>query len=174
MMTALTDSRDIRYVLFELLNIDRYCTYERFSSHDHALYEDTLTLAEKIAHKQLYPTNVEGDREGVHYDREQGTVTVPKRFHEAYRALTEAGFIGVAADPVFGGLGLPLAISVACKEFFCAGNGCLTFYTLLTGSAAQLIYTFGNDEQKRTFLPQMLSGHWTGTMCLTEPNAGST
>lgn len=173
MPNLLIDSRDVRYVLFEMLDVDACAQYEKFSGQDHALYEDTLRLAEQIAVEQFYPVNSEGDHVGVRFDRKLGTVTVPACFQQPYRAISEAGFIGVSADPSYGGLGLPLSISVACKEYFCAGNGCLTFYTLLSGSAAQLVYSFGSQEQKQTYLPKMLSGKWSGTMCLTEPQAGS-
>jgi alkylation response protein AidB-like acyl-CoA dehydrogenase len=173
MPNLLIDSRDVRYVLFEMLDVDKCKQYKKFADHDHELYEDTLKLAEKISVEQFYPANVEGDRVGVRYDRSHGAVSVPTCFKAPYRAMSEAGFIGVSAEPSFGGLGLPLSISVACKEYFCAANGCLTFYALLTGSAAQLVHSFGNEEQKRIYLSKMLSGEWGGTMCLTEPEAGS-
>lgn len=173
MSNLLVDSRDVRYVLFEMLNVDKCSQYAEFEGQDHELYEDTLKLAEKISIEQFYPANAEGDRVGVRYDRLHGTVTVPACFKLPYQAMSEAGFIGVSADPFFGGLGLPLSISLACKEYFCAANGCLTFYALLTGSAAQLVHSFGNEEQKRIYLPKLLSGAWGGTMCLTEPEAGS-
>jgi hypothetical protein len=169
----LLDSRDTRYVLFEMLAVDKLNQYEKYSGHDHEIYEDTLRLAEKIAAEQFYPVNAEGDHTGVNYDRASGAVTTPECFKPAYQAMAEAGFIGVSADPAFGGLGMPLAISVACKEYFCSACGSLTFYALLTGSAAQLVHSFGTEEQKRLYLPEMLSGAWGGTMCLTEPDAGS-
>ncbi|MBP9531738.1 MAG: hypothetical protein KBE72_05470, partial [Syntrophaceae bacterium] len=136
MSNLLVDSRDVRYVLFEMLEVDSCLQYEKFSDQDQALYEDTLRLAEQISVEQFYPVNSEGDRVGVHFDNKLGVVTVPACFQQPYRAISEAGFIGVSADPAFGGLGLPLSVSVACKEYFCAANGCLTFYTLLSGSAA--------------------------------------
>lgn len=173
MSNLLIDSRDVRYVLFEMLDVDKFKPYEKFADHDHELYEDTLKLAEKISVEQFYPANAEGDRVGVRYDHKHGTVAAPACFKQPYRVMSEAGFIGVSAEPAFGGLGLPLSISVACKEYFCAANGCLTFYALLTGSAAQLVHSFGNEEQRRIYLAKMLSGEWGGTMCLTEPEAGS-
>jgi alkylation response protein AidB-like acyl-CoA dehydrogenase len=173
MNQLLLDSRDARYVLFEMLAVDKLNLYERYSGHDRQIYEDTLHLAEKIAARQFYPVNAEGDRAGVRYDRANKTVTTPESFKPAYQAMARAGFIGVSADPAFGGLGMPLAISVACKEYFCSACGSLTFYALLTGSAAQLVHSFGTQQQKKLYLPEMLSGAWGGTMCLTEPDAGS-
>ncbi|MGO9215675.1 MAG: acyl-CoA dehydrogenase [Syntrophales bacterium] len=169
----LWDSRDARYVLFEMLGVDKLNQYEKYSGHDREIYEDTLRLAEKIAVEQFYPVNAEGDHTGVSYNRASGTVTTPECFKPAYKAMAEAGFIGVSADPAVGGLGMPLAISVACKEYFCSACGSLTFYALLTGSAAQLVHSFGTEKLKRLYLPKMLSGAWGGTMCLTEPDAGS-
>jgi hypothetical protein len=156
-----------------MLAVDKLNLYEKYSGHDRQIYEDTLHLAEKIAAQQFYPVNAEGDHVGISYDRTSGTVTTPESFKPAYQAMARAGFIGVSADPDFGGLGMPLAVSVACKEYFCSACGSLTFYALLTGSAAQLVHSFGTQQQKRLYLPQMLSGAWGGTMCLTEPNAGS-
>ncbi|MGA3280688.1 MAG: acyl-CoA dehydrogenase [Smithella sp.] len=173
MNQILLDSRDTRYVLFEMLAVDKLNLYEKYSGHDRQIYEDTLHLAEKIAAQQFYPVNAEGDHVGVSYDRTSGAVTTPESFKPAYQAMAQAGFIGVSADPDFGGLGMPLAVSVACKEYFCSACGSLTFYALLTGSAAQLVHSFGTQQQKRLYLPQMLSGAWGGTMCLTEPDAGS-
>ena len=172
-MPRLVDSRDVRFLLFEMLGVDKPGKYEKFSGHDRELYEDTLKLAEKISVEQFYLTNVEGDRVGVRYDRKHMTVATPDCFTRPYRAMSEAGFIGVSADPAFGGLGLPLSISLACKEYFCAANGSLMFYALLTGSAAQLVHSFGSEAQKGIYLSKMLSGEWGGTMCLTEPDAGS-
>ena len=169
----LLDSRDTRYILFEMLAVDKLNLYEKYSGHDRQIYEDTLHLAEKIAARQFYPVNAEGDHAGVSYDRASGAVTTPESFKPAYQAMARAGFIGVSADPAFGGLGMPLAVSVACKEYFCSACGSLTFYALLTGSAAQLVHSFGTQQQKKLYLPQMLSGAWGGTMCLTEPDAGS-
>ncbi|HUN53921.1 MAG TPA: acyl-CoA dehydrogenase [Smithella sp.] len=173
MNQMLLDSRDTRYVLFEMLEVDKLNLFEKYSGHDREIYEDTLRLVEKIAAEQLYPVNIEGDHTGVRYDPASGAVTTPECFKPAYQAMAEAGFIGVSADAAFGGLGMPLAISVACKEYFCSACGCLTFYALLTGSAAQLVHSFGTEEQKNLYLPRMLSGAWGGTMCLTEPSAGS-
>lgn len=173
MPKLLVDSRDVRFILFEMLGVDKYGKYEEFAGHDHELYEDTIKLAERISVEQFYPTNAEGDRIGVRYDPMRMTVATPSCFKRPYRAMSEAGFIGISADPAFGGLGLPLSISVACKEYFCAANGCLAFYTLLTGSAAHLVQSYGSETQKRIYLSRMLCGEWSGTMCLTEPDAGS-
>lgn len=169
----LADMKDVRFVLFEMLRAQALTGYDKFKGYDLEMFTDTLNLAEKIAWEKMYPVDGPGDEEGVRYDPQTMTVTVPEFFHEPYRAVADAGFIAVSDSPEVGGMGMPQCISVACKEYFCAASAALAFFTLLTGSAAGLIRRFGSDEQKELYLGKMLQGTWGGTMCLTEPGAGS-
>lgn len=169
----LVDMKDVQFVLFEMLKAQDIAGYEKFNGYDREMFMDTVKLAEKIAWEKLYPTDAPGDEDGVHYDPQNMTVAVPEYFHAPYRSMTGAGFIAVSEAPEIGGMGMPQCISVACKEYFCAASAALTFFTLLTGSAAGLVRRFGNDEQKTLYLEKMLKGQWGGTMCLTEPEAGS-
>jgi hypothetical protein len=165
--------RDVRFVLFEMLGAQTLSGFERFSGCDHDVIVDTLNLAEKIAREQFYPVERQSDEEGLRYDTETMTVHVPGIAREPYRAVAEAGFIALSEAPEIGGMGMPQCVSIACKEYLCAASASLTFFTLLTGSVAGLIRRFGTTEQKGLYLEKMLRGEWSGTMCLTEPGAGS-
>jgi len=171
--SLLVDMKDVQFVVFEMFKAHTLTEYAKFDGYDLEMFKDTLNLAEKIAWEKLYPVDGPGDEEGVHYDPQTMTVTVPEIFHDPYRSMTGAGFISVSDDPEIGGMGMPQCISVACKEYFCAASAALAFFTLLTGSAAGLVRRFGDEDQKRLYLKKMLQGIWGGTMCLTEPEAGS-
>ncbi len=169
----LVDSRDVRFVLFELLELEKLSRLERFSDYDRSIYEDTLNLAEKIAVDLFYPSNSEGDKIGLKYDPQNYSVTVPESFHKGFRAYMEACFHTLSFPQEEGGMGLPTSISMACGEYFNAGNTSLTMYCGSVTGAMALIMNFGSDELKQMFLPKMFEGVWGGTMCLTEPSAGS-
>ena len=172
-LNPLVDSRDLRFVAFEMLELEKLNRFERFSDFDRDVYEDTLNLAEKIAVEQFYTSNAEGDKIGLKYDPLTHAVTVPESFHKGFKAYVEAGFHNLAFPPEAGGMGIPATIALASQEYFNAGNTSLGMYcSSLTGTAHQIMI-FGSEELKAMFLPKLLSGEWGGTMCLTEPGAGS-
>ena len=172
-LNPLVDSRDLRFVAFEMLELEKLNRFERFSDFDRDVYEDTLNLAEKIAVEQFYTSNAEGDKIGLKYDPHTHEVTVPESFHKGFKAYVEAGFHNLAFPPEAGGMGIPATIALASQEYFNAGNTSLGMYcSSLTGTAHQIM-VFGSEELKAMFLPKLLSGEWGGTMCLTEPGAGS-
>ena len=172
-LNPLVDSRDLRFVAFEMLELEKLNRFERFSDFDRDVYEDTLNLAEKIAVEQFYTSNAEGDKTGLKYDPHTHEVTVPESFHKGFKAYVEAGFHNLAFPPEAGGMGIPATIALASQEYFNAGNTSLGMYcSSLTGTAHQIMI-FGSEELKAMFLPKLLSGEWGGTMCLTEPGAGS-
>jgi alkylation response protein AidB-like acyl-CoA dehydrogenase len=172
-LNPIVDSRDVRFVLFEMLEVDAFTKLSRFSDFDKDMFEDTLTLAENIAVEQVYPANEEADKEGIRYDPDTKEVTVPACIKPGLAAYYEAGFIGLASDPEIGGMGMPEVIYQACVEYFTAASMTFSMYTSLSIGALNLIKNFGTDEQKSLYLEKMLGGEWGGTMCLTEPDAGS-
>jgi alkylation response protein AidB-like acyl-CoA dehydrogenase len=172
-LNPLVDSRDVHFVLFELLEIEKLGSHPAFADFDRDVYEEIVQLAERIAVNDFYPTNREGDKTGVSYDPQKKEVKTPDIFKAAYKAYVDAGFTNITGDPDEGGMGMPVTIGHACEEYFSAANGSLLGYPGLTHGAADLIKNFGTDEQKRLYLGKMYSGKWGGTMCLTEPNAGS-
>jgi alkylation response protein AidB-like acyl-CoA dehydrogenase len=172
-LNPLVDSRDLRFVAFEMLELEKLNRFERFGDFDRDIYEDTLNLAEKIAVEQFYTSNAEGDKIGLKYNPQTHEVTVPDSFHKGFKAFVEAGFHNLAFPPEAGGMGIPATIALASHEYFNAGNTSLGMYcSSLTGTAHQIMI-FGSEALKAMFLPKLLSGEWGGTMCLTEPGAGS-
>ena len=172
-LNPLVDSRDIRFALFEALEADKLVEIEKYSGFDKDIFEDMLNLAESIAVEQLYPTFEEGDKEGCTHVPETNEVKIPSCYKPALDAFYEAGFGGMDVDEEYGGMGVPQLIAWACNEYLCAANFPLMMYPGLTHGAAELIEAFGTQEEKELYLEKMYNGTWGGTMCLTEPEAGS-
>ncbi len=131
-----------------------------------------LEEAGKFATDVLDPLNAVGDREGARL-RDDGTVATPPGFKEAYRQFCELGWNGLAKAPEYGGQGMPHLVAAAIDEMWNAANMAFELCPMLTGGAIEAIEMNGSDALKKTYLPKMVSGEWTGTMNLTEPQAGS-
>jgi alkylation response protein AidB-like acyl-CoA dehydrogenase len=172
-LNPLVDSRDVRFVLFEALEVDKLNKYENFADFDRDTYEATLELAEQIAVELVYPANAEADKTGAKYDPETKTVKVPQGFHTAMTAYRESGFSGLSNGAEFGGTGMPETIYRAVMEYFCSAGVAFSSYDTLKVGACNLIINHGSDELKKIYVEKMVSGKWGGTMCLTEPSAGS-
>ncbi|MCP4132297.1 MAG: acyl-CoA dehydrogenase [bacterium] len=173
-LNPLVDARDIRFSLFELLEIDRLGEkYPRFADFDRETYEEILDLAERIAVEKIYPTNAEGDKEGCHYDPQTKGVKLPESYKAPLDAYYEAGFLTISDEEEIGGMGMPFSIGATCTEMFIAASLAQTIYPGLAHGALLLIETFGTEEMKKLYCDKIRSGKWGGTMCLTEPEAGS-
>ncbi len=172
-LNPLVDSRDVRFVLFEILEADKLSKHEKFSGFDKDTYEATLELAEQLAVEQVYPANAEADKTGAKYDPKAKTVTVPEGYKTAMNLYIESGFPGLGNDPQWGGTGMPEVICRAVADYFSAAGVAFIVYDTLRGGASRLIENFGTDELKKIYLEKMSTGQWGGTMCLTEPSAGS-
>ncbi|MGH1351523.1 MAG: acyl-CoA dehydrogenase C-terminal domain-containing protein [Methyloligellaceae bacterium] len=135
------------------------------------LVKQILEEGAKVCEEVLFPINQSGDEEGCHW--ENGNVTTPKGFKEAFQTYTEGGWMGLACDPEYGGMGMPSVLSMAMSEMVSASNTAFGMYPGLTIGAYEAIHAFGTAEQKQMYLPKMVSGEWTGTMNLTEPHCGS-
>jgi len=171
MANLLVDERDQRFVLYEQLNIEELCESERFSEFSREMFDMVLDAATKLAEKELAPTNKDGDAQGVAL--EAGGVKVPESFHEAYRHYCEGGWASLMIEEKHGGQGFPNVMYCATMELFVAANQAFMMYPGLTIGSARLIEKYGSEEQQRTYMDNMYSGVWGGTMCLTEPQAGS-
>ncbi|MCA1959661.1 MAG: acyl-CoA dehydrogenase [Desulfomonile sp.] len=171
MANLLVDERDAKFVLYEQLKVDELCQHEKFSEMSREMFDMALDAAQKLAEKELWPANADGDTKGVKL--EGGQVYVPESFHQAYRLFCEGGWSALAVDAEKGGQGFPSVIYCATSELFVAANQALMMYPGLTVGAARLIEKYGTEEQQRTFMDKMFTGEWAGTMCLTEPQAGS-
>lgn len=164
---------DMRFVLNDVLRVSTLASIPDFAAVDDATVGQFLNEVAKLAEDVLFPLNASGDREGCHHDREARTVTTPKGFKEAYAQFCAAGLPGFACDPAYGGLGMPATINTALSEMFCSANMAFGMYPGLSHGAYNALHEYGTPEQKQKYLPKLVSGEWTGTMCLTEPQCGT-
>ncbi|MFZ5633275.1 MAG: acyl-CoA dehydrogenase [Bacillota bacterium] len=165
------DVRDLKFILKEWLDMDEVFALDRFKDNYEAGDVDfILDEVYKLAREVVFPVNKEGDQTGVKF--EGGKVTVPRGCAGAYRFLQENGW-GSANESLASEAPMPLTLYRAYNEMLMAACPALMSYIKLTTGAANLIYRFGTDSDREKFLNKMLSGRWSGTMCLTEPNAGS-
>jgi len=165
------DMRDLKFQLFEWLPTTKLFEHERFAQWAPGDVEMVLEEAYKLAKEQLEPANRDGDRVGARF--ENGKVFVPPSFHPVYQKICEGGWIGCINNPEYGGMGLPHTVGTAINELFFGSNMSLFLTVLLTRGAAYMIEKFGTDEMRQLFCQRMYAGEWAGTMCLTEPQAGS-
>ncbi len=170
MANLILDERDQKFVLFEMLGIDKLCENERYADFSMDTFEMILTEAQKLGTEEIMPTLVESDREGC--SLVNGQVHVPKCFHRPYKLFCEAGWNCMSFPAEHGGQGLPFIMRIASHEWFMY-NFAFASYPGLGEGAAHLIETYGSQEQKEKYLPNMISGRWGGSMALTEPGAGS-
>ncbi len=163
--------RDARFLLNDFLEIGKYQNLPGFEDATPDLIDAILEEGGKIAEEVLFPLNQSGDEEGCHFDN--GAVTTPKGFKEAYKTFTEGGWAGLVADPDYGGQGLPYVIGSAFVEMICSANLSFGTYPGLAAGAYAAIKKHGSDDQKNTYLPKLANGEWGGTMNLTEPHCGT-
>ena len=130
-----------------------------------------LEEAGKITGNTISPLNRSGDEEGCHWDN--GAVSTPAGYREAYRLYAEGGWVGVGGDPAYGGMGMPKAISAQVEEMMNSASLAFGLYPMLTSGACLSIHAHASEELKQKYLPNMYSGVWAGSMCLTEPHAGT-
>ena len=163
---------DMNFLLNQVFNIQESLNgIDAFADFDSELYSAILEEAAKFSENVLFPINREGDEEGCGFDN--GTVTTPKGFKEAYKEFCESGWQSTSCDPDFGGQGLPKSLHVLVEEMIYSTNTSFCLYSSLTNGAYQAIKAHASDELKQIYLPAMVEGRWAGAMGLTEPHAGS-
>jgi alkylation response protein AidB-like acyl-CoA dehydrogenase len=163
---------EMQFVLTELAGLEEVARLPGYEDASPDTVAAILEEAGKFARDVLDPLNVVGDREGATL-REDGTVTTATGFKDAYRQFCELGWNALAKDPAFGGQGMPHVVAAAVDEMWCASNLSFELCPMLTNGAIEAIELNGSDALKQAYLEKMVSGQWTGTMNLTEPQAGS-
>jgi len=171
MAQSIADRRDIDFVLHEQLKMEKLSEHEKFTDFTRKTIDMIVKEARNLAIKEILPTREIGDQEGVRFDN--GTVTVPEAFHRVYDLFKEGEWIAMPEDPKWGGQGMPRCVAMAAGDYFNGANYAFMMYPGLAHGAGKLVEAFGTDKQKALFLKKMFTGEWTGTMLLTEPEAGT-
>ena len=171
MAQQIADRRDVDFVLHEQLGVAELSKHEIFAEFNKKTVDLIVSEARNLSIKEILPTQVEGDREGTKF--ENGKVTVPPSFHRAWDLFKEGEWLAMIEDPEWGGQGMPRTVALAASDYMNGANFAFMMYPGLTHGAGKLIETFGTDQQKALFLKKLYTGQWTGTMLLTEPEAGS-
>jgi alkylation response protein AidB-like acyl-CoA dehydrogenase len=164
--------RDQMFILRDVLHLDSYSNLPGFADASLDTIEQVLTEGAKFCEEVLAPLNHGGDQEGCHWSPDN-TVTTPKGFKAAYKAMVEAGWPALGAEPEFGGQGLPRVLSLAYSEMSSSANMAFSMYPGLTHGCYSAILEAGTPEQKALYLPKLASAEWGGTMNLTEPQCGT-
>ena len=163
---------DVNFLLNDVFQIDRYDNLPGFSDASADVREAILSEAAKLSEEVLQPLNRVGDLEGC-TRHDDSSVTTPKGFKEAFKQVVDGGWLGLSAPVEYGGQGLPITLSQTVSEFQCSANMSFAMYGGLTVGATAALIVHGSAEQKATYVPKMVSGEWTGTMNLTEPQCGT-
>ena len=167
--------RDMRFLLKDVLNAEAALSelpyYTQHETHSAELSDQILDEAARFASNVIQPLNASGDAEGCTV--QGGVVTTPAGFKEAFKQYAAAGWTGLDGDPEYGGQGVPHVIGNAVSEMMIAANVAWSMYPGLSHGAYTALKAYASDETKNIYLPKLLTGEWTGTMCLTEPHCGT-
>ncbi|MHB1223642.1 MAG: acyl-CoA dehydrogenase C-terminal domain-containing protein [Gemmatimonadaceae bacterium] len=162
---------DIRFVLVDLLDVAQLAQLPGYEESTADVLLSVLEEGGRFCEEVLAPLNQSGDQEGCHF--EDGVVTTPAGFREAYRAYMDAGWPAMTALPEFGGQGLPHLTRIVFDELLCSSNLSFSMYPELGHGVTALLERWADDELRQRYLPRLVDGSWGGTMCLTEPQAGT-
>ncbi|MFU8805330.1 MAG: acyl-CoA dehydrogenase family protein, partial [Bradymonadaceae bacterium] len=172
MMTHyLLDKRDVEFNLFDFLKAEELMELDRYKDFNRELFQMVVDEGHKFSVDKLAPTNAQADEEGARFV--DGQVLLPESYTSLYKDFCEGGWFAPIHNPEYGGQGLPHVVGVAVIEMFCGSHPSFMFLSGLTVAAAHLVEVFGTDRDKAIYLENMYTGKWAGTMCLTEPQAGS-
>ncbi len=165
--------KDMHFVIYEMLEVEKiFQEIPKYKEVDKDTINQILEAGSQFSENVLFPINQIGDKEGCQRDN-NGNVKTPKGFKEAYGQYIEAGWPALACDESIGGQGLPQLLNNALYEMMNSANQAWTMYPGLSHGAYECLFAHGTEEQKKKYLPNLVSGKWTGTMCLTEPHCGT-
>lgn len=164
---------DIRFVLNEVVGVGQLASFKAFDTLDAGTVNEFLNVTAQLSEDVLAPLNRVGDEQGCSYDLSTKSVKTPDGFKDAYKQFCEMGLTALSCDPAFGGMGMPQTMNIAIGEMFCSANLSFGMYPGLSHGAYNALHEYGTDDQKNTYLPKLVSGEWSGTMCLTEPGCGT-
>ncbi|NIJ60908.1 acyl-CoA dehydrogenase C-terminal domain-containing protein [Qipengyuania flava] len=165
-------TRDTRFIINEMLDLESYAELPGFEAASADVTDAVINEGGKFCAEVLAPINQSGDQEGC-TRHEDGSVTAPKGFKEAFDQFREAGWGTLSQPEEFGGQGMPHVLGFAFEEFVSSANQAFGMYPGLTNGAVSALLAKGSQEQKEKYLPKMISNEWTGTMNLTEPHCGT-
>ncbi|MCD0417225.1 acyl-CoA dehydrogenase C-terminal domain-containing protein [Rubrivivax sp. JA1024] len=163
---------EVGFLLNDVFQFDRYNNLPGFADAAADVRDAIINEAARLSEEVLHPLNAVGDHEGCKRN-DDGSVTTPKGFKDAYKQIAEGGWMGLSSPTEYGGQGLPITLTQTVQEFLNSANMAFAMYPGLTMGAAAALTVHGSPEQKQTYLPKMVSGEWTGTMNLTEPQCGT-
>lgn len=164
---------DMNFLLFDTLHANKIAECEAFEDATEDLFKAVMDEAAKFAEQVLLPVNAQGDREGCQYDPETYSVKTPDGYKDAYQHYMQGGWSGLSASPDFGGQGLPHLLKMIVDEMVCSTNLSFGMYPGLSHGAIDCLTEHGSEDLQSKYLPKLVSGEWTGTMCLTEPQCGT-
>lgn len=164
---------EIRFVLFDFLNVEQLQKLDGFEDASDDLIDAILEEAAKLTENSFAPLNFSGDAEGCSYDPATKSVTTPKGFKAAYQDFAQGGWVGLTASKAFGGQGLPYLLKFAMNEMATGANTSLAMYPGLSHGAIDSLTQHATESLQSKYLPKLISGEWSGTMCLTEPQCGT-
>ena len=165
--------KDIRFLIHGLLEGGGIASLEKYREITPDLMDAVLEEGARLCEQEFLAINASGDEEGCHYDADSQSVVTPAGYKQAYEAFAKGGWLGISMDEVWGGQSMPHLLGFAMEEMSCAANLSLSMYPGLTVGAMNLIAAHANEQLQQTYLPNMVSGQWSGTMCLTEPQCGT-
>ena len=171
MATYTAPLRDLRFVYEELFDAEEITALEAYRDATPDLVSAIYEEGAKLCQNELFPLNRSGDEEGCHF--ENGNVRTPEGFRSAYAAYVDGGWGGLSCAPEFGGQGMPHSVNIALEEMLCSANLSFSTYPGLTRGVYRALRVFGSEAIKQLYLPRLVSGKWSGTMCLTEPHCGT-
>ncbi|GAA4652500.1 acyl-CoA dehydrogenase C-terminal domain-containing protein [Kistimonas scapharcae] len=165
--------KDIRFLIHGLLEGGGLSSLAKYHEITPDLMGAVLDEGARLCEQEFLAVNASGDEQGCNYDVDTQSVTTPAGFKQAYQAFVECGWLGISMDETWGGQAMPHLLGFAMEEMSCAANLSLSMYPGLTVGAMNLIATHANEQLQQAYLPNMVSGQWSGTMCLTEPQCGT-